>query len=210
MKKQRIFIGSVCLLSLLFLISCSHLSGSGSKQAEAPKEFAAMLGKKDELATLPTTEKLAKKPEIKGKLVLVWSSNGVSSLDRFHESGEAFFTDMPVQGEIYAHFLPPDMYAKRPEEIETVIKVSCSTQKDTALYTKSDTSKVEPLEYEYQLCDIQIIDYKTATVVAKKHVGKNEAPTLINSKTYAKTPGREIADYLQSVAGVANTSAAGH
>ncbi|HEU4715025.1 MAG TPA: hypothetical protein VFS76_25985 [Pyrinomonadaceae bacterium] len=33
-------------------------------------------------------------------------------------------------------------------------------------------------------------------------MGKNEAPTLINSRTYAKTPGREIADYLQSVAGV--------
>ena len=161
-----------------------------------------MLAKKDELAALPTTEKLAKKPEIKGKLVLVWNSSGAISLDRFHESGEAFFTDLPVQGEIYAHFLPAEMYAKRPEEIETLIKVNCSTQKDTALYTKADTSKVEPMEYEYQLCDILIIDYKTATVIAKKQVGKNEAPNLINSRTYAKTPGREIADYLQSVAGV--------
>ncbi|HEU4715026.1 MAG TPA: hypothetical protein VFS76_25990 [Pyrinomonadaceae bacterium] len=45
-------------LSLLFVISCSYKP----KEAEAPKEFAAMLAKKDKLAALPTTEKLAKKP----------------------------------------------------------------------------------------------------------------------------------------------------
>ena len=47
----------------------------------------------------------------------------------FHESGDAFFTDLPVQGEIYAHFLPPEMYAKRPEEIETLIKVNSLRRK---------------------------------------------------------------------------------
>ena len=62
MKNQRIFNGLVCLLSLLFVISCSYKP----KEAEALKEFAAMLAKKDKLAALPTTEKLAKKPEIKG------------------------------------------------------------------------------------------------------------------------------------------------
>lgn len=199
MYRVKIFVVVLCLPALLILSGCAHLTGSASKPAEAPKEFAAMLAKQNELAALPTTEKLAKKPEIKGKLVIVRNSNGAISLDRFHESGEAFFTDLPVQGEIYAHFLPPELYAKRPDEIETLIKVNCSTQKDTALYTKGDTSKVEPVEYEYQLCDIQIIDYKTATVIAKKQVGKNEAPNLINSRTYARTPGREIADYLQSL-----------
>lgn len=206
MKKSERVALPVCLLSLLFLIGCS---GSASKQAEAPKEFGAMLAKMNELAALPTTEKLSKKPEIKGKIALVSSNNGSVSLDRFHESGEAFFTDLPVAGEIYAHFLPPDLYAKKPEEIETLIKVNCNTKKDTALYSSAGSSKVEPMEYDYVLCDIECIDYKTATVFAKKQVGKNEAPNLINKNTYGKTPGREIADYLQSIAGVAKPEVSG-
>ncbi len=207
MKKPERVALSVCLLSLLlFIVGCS---GSASKQPEAPKEFGAMLAKQNELAALPTTEKLSKKPEIKGKIVIVRNSDGAISLDRFHESGEAFFTDMPVAGEIYVHFLPPEFYAKKPEEIETLIKVNCATKKDTALYTASGSSKVEPMEYDYVLCDIELIDYKTATVFAKKQVGKNEAPNLINKRTYGKTPGREIADYLQAVAGVAKPETAG-
>ena len=162
-----------------------------------------MMAKKEELAALPTTEKLNPKPQIKGKIAIVRDSNGSITLDRFHESGAAFYTELPVAGEIYANFLPPELYAKKPEEIETLIKVNCATKKDSALYSSSGSSKVEEMEYDYVLCDIELIDYKTATVFAKKQVGKNEAPNLINKSTYGKTPGRDIADYLQSIAGVA-------
>lgn len=199
MKKPERVALSVCLLSLLFVVGCS---GSASKEVEAPKQFAAMMAKKDELAALPTTEKLSTKPEIKGKIAIVRTSGSTISLDRFHESGDFFFTELPVAGEIYGNFLPPELYAKKPEEIETLIKVNCATKKDTALYTSSGSSKVEPMEYDYVLCDIELIDYKTATLFAKKQVGKNEAPTLINKSTYGKTPGRDVADYLQSMAGI--------
>ncbi len=161
-----------------------------------------MIAKKNELAALPTIEKLSKEPEIKGKIVIVRNSNGTITLDRFHEDGSAFFSDLPVAGETYTNFLPAELYAKQPEEIETLIKINCVTKKDSALYTNSNTLKDEMMEYDYQICDIAFVDYKTATVFAKKQVGKNEAPKVINKRTYGKTPGREIADYLQSIAAV--------
>ena len=160
-----------------------------------------MMAKKDELAALATTEKLSPKPEIKGKIAIVRDSNGSITLDRFHDSGAAFYTDLPVAGEIYHNFLPPELYARNPDEIETLIKINCLTKKDSALYTNSNSSKTEMMDYDYVICDIAFVDYKTATVFAKKQVGKNEAPNVINKSTYGKTPGREIADYLQSIAG---------
>lgn len=187
----------VCLLLLLFLAGCS----AAPKQAAAPAEFAAMIAKTDELAALATTEKLNPKPQIKGKIAIVKDNGGTISLDRFHESGEAFFTDLPVAGEIYHHFLPPELYARNPDEIETLIKVICVTKKDSALYTNSNSLKDEMMDYDYVICDIALVDYKTATVFAKKQVGKNEAPKVINKNTTGHTPGREIADYLQSIAG---------
>lgn len=209
MKMQTPLKVAICLLSSLFLFGCSHLSGGRTQKAEAPNEFAAMIAKKDEWAALPTTEKLSKKPAIKGKLVIVQNHNGTISLDRFSEKGEAFFSDLPVQGEIYANFLPPELYAKHPDEIETLVKVNCVTKKDSALYKNRETDKIETMYYDYTLCDIAFVDYKTATVIAKTQVGKNEAPTLLNKNSYGRTPGREIADYLGSIAGTNKTSPTG-
>jgi hypothetical protein len=168
-----------------------------------------MIAKKDELAALPTTEKLSKTPAIKGKLVLVRNSNGTVTLDRFNEDGSAFFSEPPVQGEIYTNFLPAELYAKNPDEIETLIKVNCVTKKDSALYTNSNTLKDEEMDYDYVICDIAVVDYKTATVVGKKQVGKNEAPKVINNRTYGHTPGQEIAEYLRSIVSGDKTGTAG-
>lgn len=198
MNKPKNFAAAICLLSLPLLFGCSHLLTEKTKPVAPPAEYAALMAKKDELASLPTTEKPNKKPVIKGKIVVVQNHNGTISLDRFSEDGSTFFADLPVQGEIYANFLHPDLYAKRPEEIETLIKINCVTKKGSALYTRSGSSKVEPMEYDYTVCDVSLVDYKTATVFGKKQLGKDEAPNIINKNTYGRTPGREIADYLQS------------
>jgi hypothetical protein len=206
MDKQKHFAAAICLFALPLIFSCSHLSKTG-KKPEPPTEFAAMIAKKDELAALPTTEKLSKSPAIKGKLVLVTTHSGTVSLDRFSEKGEAFFSDPPVAGEIYANFLPAELYAKNPEEIETLIKLNCDTKTDSALYTNTETNKDEVRNYNFVICDIDVIDYKTATVIAKTQIGKNEAPKVINKNTLPHTPGLQIAEYLRSIAGIKKTDA---
>ena len=156
-----------------------------------------MAAKKDELALLPTTDKLSKTPAIKGKIAIVTNSDGKIYLDRFSEDGEAFFTDAPLPVETSRNFLPAALYAKSPDEIETLIKIDCVTKKDEALYTNSNL-KEEMMVYEYVICEIKFVDYKTATVVAKKEVGKNVPPKVINDRTISLNPWREICEYVRS------------
>ena len=157
-----------------------------------------MVAKKDELALLPTTEKLSKTPTIRGKIAIVTNSDGTIYLDRFSQEGEAFFTDAPIPVETHHNFLPADLYAKTPDEIETLIKIDCVTKKDEALYTNSNTLKDEMTIYEYVICEIKFVDYKTATVFAKKEVGKNVPPKVINDRTISRNPYREICEYIRS------------
>jgi hypothetical protein len=199
MARRKLVQAAVCLLSLLFLFGCSHLSKSQPKPPEPPKEFAAMIVKKDELAALPTTEKLSKKPAIKGKIAIVSNHDGAITVDRFSEDGANFWTDAPIPGETYNSFLPVELYAKNPDEIETLIKINCVSKKDEALYTNSNSSKDEMMIYEYVICDVGVIDYKTATLIAKKQAGKNVPPRVINNRTIAKTPWLEICEFLRSL-----------
>ena len=157
-----------------------------------------MVAKKSELALLPTTEKLGKAPVINGKIAIVTNSDGTIYLDRFSQEGEAFFPDAPIPVETSQNFLPADLYAKSPEEIATLIKIDCVTKKDQALYTKSDSLKDEMMVYEYVICEIKFVDYKSATVVARKEVGKNVPPKVINDRTISRHPWREICEYLRS------------
>jgi hypothetical protein len=166
-----------------------------------------MVGNKAKLSALPTSEKLSKTPKVKGKIAIVRNSDRDVVIDRFSEDGATFDTDPTIPGETYNNFLPAELYAKTPDEIDTLIKINCVTKKDEALYTNSNSMKDEPMFYEYVICDIGLIDYKTATLFAKKQAGKNVAPKVINSRTVARHPWVEIVQYLRSVANLDKTSA---
>lgn len=164
-----------------------------------------MVAKKEELATFPTTEKLSKKPVIKGKIAIATNIDGKIYLDRFSEDGSAFFTDPPMPIEASQNFLPAALYAKTPDEIDTLLRIDCVTKKDEALYTSSDTLKDEPKIYEYVICNIGVVDYKTASLIAKKQVGKNVPPKVINTRTISHVPWAEVVEYLRSFPNGANT-----
>jgi hypothetical protein len=160
-----------------------------------------MIAKKGELAALATSEKLSNKPTIKGKIAIVRSSDGDIVVDRFAEDGSTFDSDPPIpEGETWNNFLPAALYARTPDEIETLIKIDCVTKKDEALYTRADSTQAEPKIYEYVICDIGLVDYKTATVFAKKRAGKNNPPSRITGSTIARHPWLEIAEFLRSAA----------
>ena len=67
-----------------------------------------MVARKNELALLPTTEKLGKTPVINGKIAIVTNSDGTTYLDRFSQEGE-FFPDAPIPAETSQNFLPADL-----------------------------------------------------------------------------------------------------
>lgn len=203
----RKFFAVVCLLSVLLLFGCSHLSKNEPKKPEPPTEFAAMIAKKAELAALKPTEKLGKKPTIKGKIAIVRNSDGDIAIDRFAEDGSAFYTDPTITVNTFNNFLPHELYAKTPEEIETLIRIDCVTKSDEAIYTNSRNDKDEPMIYKYVICDVGFIDYKTATLTAKKQVGKNEPPRVINNNTIARIPWDEINEYLNSATGATKAGA---
>ena len=207
MFKRKLFEGTLCLLSLLYLSGCSHLSGHQPKPPEPPKEFAAMIAKKGELSALQTTEKLSKTPMIKGKIAIVRNSDGDIVVDRFSEDGATFDTDATIPFQTFNNFLPPELYAKTPDEIDTLIKINCVSKKDEALYTNSNTNKDEPKIYEYIICDIGVVDYKTATLIGKKQAGKNDPPKVIKSDTIARHPWTEIYEYLKSISPANKTKA---
>ena len=164
-----------------------------------------MVARKGELSALPTTEKLSKKPAIKGKIAIVRNSDGDITIDRCAEDGSAFDSDPTIPGETYNNFLPVELYAKTPEEIETLIKIDCVTKKNEALYSDLNSSREELKFYEYIICDIGIVDYKTATLTAKKQVGKSDPPKMIDSRTVARHPWLEIVEYLKLASNGAKT-----
>lgn len=128
MPGTKFYTVAFCLLSVLFLVGCAHFSKTEPKQPEPPKEFAAMIAKKEELAAITTAEKLSKRPAIKGKIAIVRNSDGDVTIDRFSEDGSAFYTDPTIPGETYDNFLPAELYAKTPDEIETLIKIEGNQQ----------------------------------------------------------------------------------
>jgi hypothetical protein len=201
MPRRKLFAVTLCVFSLLLLIACSRPSANQPSQPEAPKEFAAMVAKKGELAALATSEKLSKLATLKGKIAIVKNSDGDISVDRFSEDGATFDSDPPIPvGETWSNFLPAELYAKTPDEIETLVKIDCVTKKDEALYTRGDSTHAEPKIYEYVICDVGLVDYKTATVYAKKRAGKNTPPSRITGSTIARHPWREIAEFIRSAA----------
>jgi hypothetical protein len=167
-----------------------------------------MVAKKGELSALATSEKLSKTPKIKGKIAIVQNSDGNITIDRFSDDGATFDSDPPIPvGETWSNFLPATLYAKTPDEIETLIKIDCVTKQDEALYTRENSDHTEPKIYKYVICDVGLIDYKTATVYARKQAGKNVPPSRITGSTIARHPWLEIADFIRSAANTNKKSA---
>lgn len=201
MKHTQIIALSVSLLISALFSGCSRLFSAfnSSKPAKAAGEYAELIGKKEELANLVTTETLSSDAKLKGKIaIVVKDADGRITLDRFSRYGE--FTD---SGEYTASaLLPRDIYAKRPDEIETLIKIGCQKKKDSAHYAErnSPSSRADLQEYENIICDVEVVDYKTATVVAKREVGDTGAPVVLygGAKDNPKFPGEQIKEFLIS------------
>lgn len=198
------FFTAVFLLSTANLFSgcavVSKLAGSS-----APGTYSALLSKKEELAGFQPSSGGAlsgkETPKIKGKVVIVRKEAGApAELDCFNYEGK--FSEEPAGSGKASLFYPPEVYAKKPEEIDTLIKIECREDIGSDFYKANGTGSSQRLEYRKTFCDISVIDYQAKTLLAKVQKSSEAAPDVI-------TPGeggdgfykvfKEIADYLKSL-----------
>lgn len=194
---------TIVLLSTIGLFSgCGKLISLARDRSALTENYPELVSKKEELANFQSTStpSLSDKetPKIKGKVVIVKKdAAGQIEFDRFDKDGK--FSDAPVSK--LSPFYPPEVYAKKPEEIDTLIKMECREQKGSDLYKSKRSSVSELKEYINTICNVSLIDYKTKTLLAKYQSGSESAPTYlsdddINDKSRVT---EEIADYLTSL-----------
>ena len=140
----------------------------------------------NELIRLPTTVSLNSDAAIKGKIAFA----------RKFEKGDAGQSPVEIDGYAINDF-PFDKRAVKPEEIETLVKITCG---------KGDKigQKGEAVQYSNR-CEVSLIDYKTLTVFAQKTIeNKNldNTPAAKDSKAkiwITDLPEAEIANYLKNL-----------
>lgn len=193
---------TIVLLSAVGLFSgCGNLIKLIDKSSSpSVGSYSALVSKKEELANLqPTgTPSLSEKetPKIKGKVVIVTKdADGEIKLDRF--SDDQTFSDEPASK--FSPFYPTEVYAKNPEEIDTLIKIECRKFKGEDLYTYDSNSFGEMKEYTNTICNVFIIDYKTKTLLAKIQKGDESRQVILDAGLNKSEVIEGIANYLKSL-----------
>jgi hypothetical protein len=202
----QIVTATILLLTLVLLSSgCSilkKLTGNDYSDLESKKEELANFQPKDIVPAFSGD----KKPPIKGKVVIVKKmGSGPAFLDRF-SNGK--FSEKPAGSDMVDLLIyPPEVYAKTPEEISTLIKIECDQKKGSDYYKAiNGNSPSQRQEYNKEVCDVSVIDYKTQTLLAKVRKGDNFSPSTITvgkNGVGQESNGvtqvfKEISDYLNS------------
>lgn len=189
-------------LLVSLVIVCFLVLGCGlmSKKEVRPE----MWSKPDVLCNFSATEKLISDAKVTGKIALVSKDSTYYYPNRCNIDG--YFND-PSKGivEVTTYF-PEEMYATKPEEIDTLIKIE--NKKGNLL-----NSFVSEGGYELsghivrvysRFIDISIIDYKTSTVIAKQQIEFKEFPKGSSSSSVDKgqthkvkeQDGTEVLEYI--------------
>ena len=193
------FVTTIILLSATGLFSgCGILKRFTGNSSASTGTYSALLSKKEELASFQPAGTPSDKetPKIKGKVVIVWKdSKGQIKLDRFNDNGT--FSDAPVNK--FSPFYPPEVYAKNPEEIDTLIKIECREFKGRDIYSRNSNSFGDMKEFTNTICNVSVIDYKTKSLLAKSQKGDEDAPVVLDDGRYKAEVTEGIADYLKSI-----------
>lgn len=195
---------AIILLAATGLVSgCGILNKLARNSSASAGAYSALLSKKEELANFQPSGELSGNatPKIKGKVVIVKKEgSGQAELDRFNWEGK--FSDEPAGGKS-SRFYPPEVYAKKPEEIDTLIKIECREHKGSDYYKKSSPGSSSELQsFAKTICDVSVIDYNAKTLLAKVQKGDESAPGAITlgegGDSFYKVM-EEIANYLKSI-----------
>jgi hypothetical protein len=181
----------------------SGANSPGSNSTGVPPDeariYKIMEDKANELGKTQTTVRLDPAAKVKGRIAVVNKKYDFTPdfyIELFGPYMNQFTTDfdLGVWGIDQAHI------ATKPEEIDTLIRITCQRGKQIGKYTSPGGDQSVPA---YAMtCGVDIIDYKTATVVAQKSFTNNVMPKSASISSTAKDyvvmqPSDAIKNYLK-------------
>jgi hypothetical protein len=132
-----------------------------------PTDFTAIKAKADELAKLSPPLKPDSKAKLKGKIAFVQTDKNGSSMYGFNYD----FTKLeenPYYG------LKPEIMAKTPAEIDSLIQINCRKGKFVGRYDGNISGYGND-------CKVSLIDYRHKTIFAQKSFSNNKAEKSVSS-----------------------------
>jgi len=227
MRKQELFL---VLLVAVFFVSGCRLSNLLAKQPEMPKLnsnrsdsgpvnsskvnsntsssqppteaeriYKVMEDKANELGRISTTVKLDPNAKIKGKVAVVSKKYEFSS-DYEVDGFNAYYSDFASVYQLQSFNLTKERMALKPDEIETLVNITCNQGKAIGRYVSPTGSKAVPA-YS-MVCKVSIIDYAAKTVVAQTTLENKKLEKTVridddDDKYVNLAPWKEIEEYLK-------------
>ncbi len=127
---------------------------------------STMWNKPAVLCDYPTNDKLVSNAKITGKIALTKKDLTLDTVDPNRRcSLDGYFNDPSKSAVELTIYFPEEMYATKPEEIDTLIKVE--TKRGNLLNSFTGEGGNRAKVYSCFI-EISVIDYKTSTVLAKE------------------------------------------
>lgn len=190
-------------------VSNSNVGGSSNSAGNANSDpygappdsariYKVMDDKADEIGNTPTTIALDSKAVIKGKLAIVNKKYDFSEdfyIEGFDVYGTAFATDYDLE----RWGVSKDELAAKPDEIDTLVRIKCKRGKRIGQYTSGG----ESIPAYAMVCDVALIDFRSAVVFAQKTFTNSKMMDSITVSSTTKEdvalqPTTEIGKYLKS------------
>ena len=188
---------AVCLVCTGFFFSGCSLLGGFSNQTDKN----SMWNRPAVLCNLPTTENLVKDAKVKGKIavVLKYSNRSNTCLQ------DGYLPD-PSKGVETTNYFPEGMYARNFEEIDTLIKIDSKKGKFLTTgfveFKNVETGQSggsRPVKIYSMITEISIIDYKTATLIAKRQFEDAGYPSVLPQGRLGRANGNNDAEFEYTV-----------
>lgn len=165
--------------------------------SESDRVYKVMSEKANEIGKTPTTVKLNSRTPINGKLAIVNQKYSFSE-DFYIEGFNASGSDFALDYDLDRWGIKRDEIAGKPDEIDTLVRISCKRGKKIGEYTSGGKS----IPAISLICEVELIDYKTAVVFAKRTFTNNDLFDTITTSTTQKEyvnlqPDEEIGKYLK-------------
>ena len=164
------------------------------------KIYKVMADKANELGRTQTTVKLDPNALVKGKVAVVAKKYEFSE-DYEIEGFNVYKTDFATEYDLNNLALTKERMAVKPDEIETLVRISCNQGKVIGRFVSPTGNRSVPAHS--MVCKVSIIDLKAKTVIAQKTL---ENKTMEESASVADgdtkhvnlAPWKEIEKYLKS------------
>ncbi len=191
-------IKSTKLVALAILAGCLF---SGCSLLFKPEVVPSTMWNKPEiLCDYPTSDKLGSNEKIIGKIAVVTKDFTVNP-NTCRPDG--FLNDPSKKAVEVTTYFPEEMYATKPEEIDTLIKIE--TKKGNLINSfTANTAELQRVRVYSTFIEISVIDYKTSTVIAKEQneykdfpKGESSGSIPISSTRQVKEKdGSEVREYI--------------